>query len=66
VVGFGFLFCEDGLSCLAHFKQIEDYAGRPVWRGALVFPNVTPMRAVAVKYETQPDGKRKATAVRPI
>lgn len=62
-LGWGFLHCADGQACFVHFKQIEDPAGEPYWKmGA--FPHLTPMHHVAVKYETAPDGKRKAVAVR--
>lgn len=63
VIGWGFLYCSDGKPCFAHFKQILDQAGKPAWKNGK-FPHLTPMRGVAVKYENQPDGKRKATAIR--
>jgi cold shock CspA family protein len=61
VVGYGFLYCDDKESCFVHFKQIET--------GRTDFPHLTPMRAVAVRYEPKPEGStqgRKAAAVRPI
>ena len=60
--GYGSLYCQDGNTCFAHFKSIENAGGQPVWKNSM-FPNLTPMRGVLVKYVPGPKG-RQATAVR--
>lgn len=66
VIGGGFVYVHSLRKvCFVHFKQIQDALGRPIWKGKLTFPMLTPMRAVWVRYE-QGDKGLKATAVRSI
>ncbi|MEO8637279.1 MAG: hypothetical protein ABI430_00040 [Candidatus Taylorbacteria bacterium] len=61
-IRYGFLLCEDKKDCFVHFKQLHNRRGKPVYYSS--FPHLRKMSKVAVKFEEQPDGKRKATAVR--
>lgn len=70
VIGYGYIYSDDGKTCFTHFKQIENEAGKPIWQQQGEFPHLTPMRSVAIRYEQQNQGDGsinwKALAVRPI
>lgn len=65
VLGWGIAVCEDGGTCLVHFKFIINAGGEQVLsRGE--FPRLQPMAYVALKWMTDEDGKRSATVIRAL
>lgn len=61
VTGYGFIQCEDGVSCYVEFRGFVDKKGNTLASKGQ-FPFADPMTGVTLKYKTT-DGKRGATAV---
>lgn len=63
VIGYGFALLADGSNVFVHFKAIVDEKGRDLANQG-EFPLVEASQHIAMKVAIQPDGKRKATAIR--